>query len=160
MVDLSYDVKELSYIKYESALLGNGNAIVRYSIHANLQTDKRIIPPDIIVYAVSKNLGQLLSDWLDGKVDERQEFSIKEKIGEVRKLTIDEQLIDKISVTNLFRNSNIDYFEDPDQELLIIASFYEERRTGDIVINIITSVVGKNLFVKKNTYRLDLQKVS
>ena len=158
MVDLSYDVKELSYIKYESALLGNGNAIVRYSIHANLQTDKRIIPPDIIVYAVSKNLGQLLSDWLDGKVDERQEFSIKEKIGEVRKLTIDEQLIDKISVTNLF-NSNIDYFEDPDQELLIIASFYEERKTGDIIINIITSVAGKNLFVKKNTYRLDLQKV-
>jgi hypothetical protein len=158
MVDLSYDVKELSYIKYESALLGNGNAIVRYSIHANLQTDKRIIPPDIIVYAVSKNLGQLLSDWLEGKVAERQEFSIKEKIGEVRKLTIDEQLIDKISVTNLF-NSNIDYFEDPDQELLIIASFYEERKTGDIIINIITSVAGKNLFVKKNTYRLDLQKV-
>lgn len=160
MVDLSYDVKELSYIKYESALLGNGNAIVRYSIHANLQTDKRIIPPDIIVYAVSKNLGQLLSDWLDEKVDERQEFAIKEKIGEVRKLTIGEQ-IDKISVTNLFRNSNIDYFEfEDDQELLIIASFYEERRTGDIIINIITSVVGKNLFVKKNTYRLDLQKVS
>ena len=126
MVDLSYDVKELSYIKYESALLGNGNAIVRYSIHANLQTDKRIIPPDIIVYAVSKNLGQLLSDWLDGKVDERQEFSIKEKIGEVRQLTIDEQLIDKISVTNLF-NSNIDYFEDPDQELLIIASFTKKE---------------------------------
>ena len=147
MVDLSYDVKELSYIKYESALLGNGNAIVRYSIHANLQTDKRIIPPDIIVYAVSKNLGQLLSDWLDGKVDERQEFSIKEKIGEVRQLTIDEQLIDKISVTNLF-NSNIDYFEDPDQELLIIASFYEERKTEDIIINIITSVAGK-IFVKR-----------